>query len=289
MLIKDVCRECSLTKKAVEYYEKQGLLQPEVGENGYRNYSTEDIAMLREISVLRKLGIGTRDIGSILSSKNKPAVLARCELLADIRLQRMTEKQRGIRMLMDEYDIDTAMEFLQSHLDLSLTIKEKLIQAFPGPYGLYLSIHFGPFLNEKPDSPEKEESLDKIIRYLDDVDLNDIPDELEGFLENCFDSMEKNALQSIDMINAAEDIEGFIENNSETIEVYLKMRLSEEYKETPVCRMRHMLLDFLKSNGYYDVFVANMKILSESYRRYTEKLDASNEILMKRYPQARDL
>ena len=28
MLIKEVCKECGLTRKAVEYYEKQGLIQP---------------------------------------------------------------------------------------------------------------------------------------------------------------------------------------------------------------------------------------------------------------------
>ncbi|MCM8709442.1 MerR family transcriptional regulator [Clostridium sp. SYSU_GA19001] len=43
MLIKDVCRECKLTKKAVEYYEQQGLIYPRLEDNGYRNYSYEDI------------------------------------------------------------------------------------------------------------------------------------------------------------------------------------------------------------------------------------------------------
>lgn len=28
MLINEVCKECNLTKKAVEYYAEQGLIQP---------------------------------------------------------------------------------------------------------------------------------------------------------------------------------------------------------------------------------------------------------------------
>ena len=36
MLINEVCKECNLTKKAVEYYTEQGLIQPRIKENGYR-------------------------------------------------------------------------------------------------------------------------------------------------------------------------------------------------------------------------------------------------------------
>ncbi|GIP31587.1 MerR family transcriptional regulator [Paenibacillus sp. J2TS4] len=54
MLIHEVCKKCSLTKKAIEYYEKQGLVHPEVGGNGYRNYSDKDLSLLKEISVLRR-------------------------------------------------------------------------------------------------------------------------------------------------------------------------------------------------------------------------------------------
>lgn len=33
MLINEVCRECNLTKKAVEYYTEQGLIRPDIAEN----------------------------------------------------------------------------------------------------------------------------------------------------------------------------------------------------------------------------------------------------------------
>jgi len=79
MLIKDVCRECKLTKKAVEYYEKQGLISPRIEDNGYRNYSDEDISTLKEIGVLRKLGISIAEIRDILASSDKSAALAKCK------------------------------------------------------------------------------------------------------------------------------------------------------------------------------------------------------------------
>lgn len=46
MLINEVCKECKLTKKAIEYYEEQRLVQPQVLENGYRDFSDSEINRL---------------------------------------------------------------------------------------------------------------------------------------------------------------------------------------------------------------------------------------------------
>ena len=67
MLINEVCKKCSLTKKAVEYYRQQGLIVPAVQENGYRDFSERDVMALRKISVLRGLGLSVGEIRSILS------------------------------------------------------------------------------------------------------------------------------------------------------------------------------------------------------------------------------
>lgn len=47
MYIKEVCRECKLTKKAIEYCEQQGLISPINEGNGYRNYTDDDILTLK--------------------------------------------------------------------------------------------------------------------------------------------------------------------------------------------------------------------------------------------------
>ena len=57
MLIHEVCRETSLTKKAIEYYESHELIKPAVSSNGYREYDEENVERLKKISVLRKLDI----------------------------------------------------------------------------------------------------------------------------------------------------------------------------------------------------------------------------------------
>lgn len=55
-----------ITKANIRFYEKEGLLSPSRNESGYRDYSGGDIALLKQIVILRKLGIPVQKIGDIL-------------------------------------------------------------------------------------------------------------------------------------------------------------------------------------------------------------------------------
>lgn len=67
MRIQEVCAALGLTKKAVEYYIQQELLSPKALDNGYRQFSKQDIERLRKISVLRKLGLTIKEIKQTLA------------------------------------------------------------------------------------------------------------------------------------------------------------------------------------------------------------------------------
>ena len=57
----------NITKKNIRFYEEQGLLSPQRNtENGYRNYNEEDVQTLRQIKLLRKLGIPIEEIRQML-------------------------------------------------------------------------------------------------------------------------------------------------------------------------------------------------------------------------------
>ena len=50
MKINEVEALVNITKKNIRFYEEQGLLYPQRNtENGYRNYSEEDVQVLRQI------------------------------------------------------------------------------------------------------------------------------------------------------------------------------------------------------------------------------------------------
>lgn len=62
MKIKEVEKLLSVSRSNIRFYEKEGLISPERKENNYRDYSEEDIAALKKILVLRKLGFSVEEI-----------------------------------------------------------------------------------------------------------------------------------------------------------------------------------------------------------------------------------
>ncbi|MCI9329359.1 MAG: MerR family transcriptional regulator [Ruminococcus sp.] len=62
MKIKQVEELVGITKKNIRFYEDQGLLEVKRAENGYREYSLNDVKRLQEIRLLRKLAIPIEDM-----------------------------------------------------------------------------------------------------------------------------------------------------------------------------------------------------------------------------------
>ena len=62
MKIKQVEELVGITSKNIRFYEEQGLLQPRRTENGYRDYRTEDVELLKKIKLFRKLGVPVEQI-----------------------------------------------------------------------------------------------------------------------------------------------------------------------------------------------------------------------------------
>ena len=59
---------CHLLQDPIRFYEQQGLLSPKRnGENGYRDYSEEDVEELKKIKLLRKLSLPIEEIRKIQS------------------------------------------------------------------------------------------------------------------------------------------------------------------------------------------------------------------------------
>lgn len=292
MLINEVCQVCGLTKKAIEYYEKRGLIQLNHDENGYRIFNNTDIARLKEIAILRRLDISISDIKLILESEDKHQALMEYKAKKEIQLLQVKAEYECLEYLINsETNIDEALTEVTQKLNPNTLIKDKLLQAFPGNYGKYLYIHFGKFLDEKLDSPEKEVAYNKVIEFLDNLANFDFPEGFEQYLAEVFNTLNNTELKKMDeSVNLALDnYQDFMAENQDTVERYLAYRQSEEFKKSPAYKMQQTLLEFQKSNGYYDLFIPNLKILSRSYRRYHEKLQQVNEQFLSDYPQAKNL
>lgn len=66
MKINEAEQILGITKANIRFYEKEGLLTPSRNESGYRDYSEADIARLKQIVILRKLGLPVSQIQEVL-------------------------------------------------------------------------------------------------------------------------------------------------------------------------------------------------------------------------------
>lgn len=68
MKINEVEQRAGITKRNIRFYEQQGLLSPKRnGENGYREYTEDEVNELKKIKLLRKLSMPIEEIRKIQS------------------------------------------------------------------------------------------------------------------------------------------------------------------------------------------------------------------------------
>ena len=92
MTIKEVEQYLEVPRATVRFYEKEGLINPQRGENGYREYSEEDVMRLRKIIIFRKLGMSITDIEDVLDGV-KPLSEAVTENI--VNLEKQIEELKG--------------------------------------------------------------------------------------------------------------------------------------------------------------------------------------------------
>ena len=118
MTIRDVLKATGLTRKAVEYYEQQELITPARTNSGYRLYDEATVATLREIALLRRLGLKVIDIRSILQSPDKSARLRDIETHMATLEDRRSLQQKGLsRLIQSGYDIAATADYVGGELD----------------------------------------------------------------------------------------------------------------------------------------------------------------------------
>ncbi|MEE2048295.1 MerR family transcriptional regulator, partial [Nocardiopsis tropica] len=66
MLVGELSRRTGVGAHQLRYYEAQGLLEPDRGANGYREYPEDAVARVNQIRSLIDAGMSTRDIASMM-------------------------------------------------------------------------------------------------------------------------------------------------------------------------------------------------------------------------------
>ena len=270
MLINEVCKTCALTKKAVAYYVAQGLVAPSVQENGYRDFSDEDVERLKKISVLRGLGISTAEIQRILLEKDSKEAFLKGALqeISDrkrMEMDIMQERQQLLQELAKTQDWACVQGKLQQ-LQNKQSVLERLKNAFPGYYGNYICQHFA------------QDAFETILDFLDGVQF-ELPADLQAYYCELTAVYDETLIETMDanVKRAVGDIEHFLAEHREEIAAWMNYKASTEYQASMAFRLEQALKQFNSTSGYNEVFIPAMCRLSKAYQAYHEMLMKSDQ------------
>lgn len=282
MYIHEAAERSGTTKKAIEYYCMKGLLSPRVSENGYKDFSEEDVACLKKISLLRNLGVSVEDIRELLSGKDDTALRRTIEKQETI-LRRRKEQNEMLKELEASQDWD-AVYLKAAAAESRQSVTDRLTAAFPGFWGKYLALHFGQFLQEPVRTGDQEKALREVCDYLDSVQL-EVPEELKDCLDEMDTDIGRQAADQADaaLSEAAEDPEGWLKNNKEIIDQYLEFQKTAEYRNSPGAKLKELIREFNEEQGYNSVFIPAMRRLSPAYDEYLVKLEKADRIFMQQF------
>jgi len=100
MNIKELEERLQIPRANIRYYEREGLLSPQRGENNYRSYSEEDLETLKKIKLLRQLDMPVDTIRAVQAGETdlEEALRRQSTLLANesARLERSRTICRSI-------------------------------------------------------------------------------------------------------------------------------------------------------------------------------------------------
>lgn len=285
MKISEVMKITKLTKKAINYYEEEGLIKPDINSNNnYREYSQNDVDKLIQISTLRQLDVPVVEIKHIISHPD----LIRDKL--EQHLKRLNDEEKRIEMIRNV--IKTCLDGLNRTSDITeltknmMTLKEslemddraregfikrQLLRVFPGDFGKLMVAAYGPFLNEVVDTPEKEKAWLNLVNCLDKADSINYPQEMgEMYEKYTNEDIEKMSMIINKVIK--EWISDRVEKSYMDRETFLKKLDVIEPLHKKVFNMVKNIKEQLKNSGS-DKISEYLSILSSDYRKYKNNLE----------------
>ena len=269
MLLNEIVKEVGMTKRAIKYYEEKGLLTVNKDNNGYRNYSNQDVDTLKKISVYRKLGIGIKDIQKLLKTDNKSILLhIYQEKLQDHVLQ--NSELKALKQFIDDGNANKANELLDYQ-----TVENAIESLLPGKeWANYFKSHFKPFLNIKLITPEQKQALQNILEYCDKTTLK-IPFMMQIGMKIA-NTVSQESKSADEMIAYYRDMnENEYSKLKERVYAGVKMKTGIMKYHPSFIAQRKMQKE-LQNKGYNDIFLPNLMVLSPKYAEYKKSLDALN-------------
>ena len=287
MLINEVAKQCGITKKAIQYYVEQHMVNPNVLENGYKDFAAQDVEIIKRIVLYRRLGLSIPEIKQVLEKKDNVK-----NILYQKTLDMEKEKIRHsiLKKIAEGESVEELSDEINEINSKSIIIK-RLLDLFPSYYGKFISLNFSRYLTEPIETEEQKDAFQEIIEFFDNVPDMTIPIHLQEYLDQYLELYSgEEGTEKINSIlqgkqDEMQDINAFVDNNKEILDAYHNFKQTEEYKSSPAYQFMELMKEFCSSNGYYDVFIPAMRRLSPLYNEYYEQMLRANEEFIKKHPE----
>ena len=278
MLRSEIQIKTGLTRKAIEYYEDKGLINPHRLENGYKDYTEKDLDILVKVSILRKLGVSLSEIKQcvLYNSSTLSSVLRMKEHQLEV-----DERRKNILELIVKGEKQELIDEYIAMIETEESIYNRLERVFPGYFGQLFFAAYLPFLNE-PLTKDGEEAFIKYVSYLDNLPMFELSEDEKKFIDEISSNFDMSILKKVneDKISTVENIEEWLEKNKDSILQYESYKNSEQYQNSLLRDIQEKLRKYMIDNNYYQVAIPLIRKFSKSYNMYYEKMIKANERFM---------
>lgn len=147
MTIKEIENLSGMTRANIRFYEKEGLISPQRNANGYRNYSENDLNILKRIRLLRTLHLSLEDIKSLSRNEQELTGL----LIRHLRVLRKesTDLEQAVTVCeqickdqaaYESFDAQHYLDLLNaSPLEVSAELREDSVPKVSSPWCRYFA------------------------------------------------------------------------------------------------------------------------------------------------------
>ncbi|URZ07388.1 MerR family transcriptional regulator [Clostridium felsineum] len=295
MKINEVMKISGLTRRAVNYYEDEGLIKPAINKiNNYREYSMKDVDKLLKIAVLRELDLTVREIKNILEEPEKIKIALTEHLIKlESKISKINRSKKVIEAFIkkfdDSKDMTEELVTLSKCIDMdeknrSGFMKREILKIFPGDFGKLMFANYSPFLNEPIDTKEKEGAFINLVKFMDEAQEIRYP---VGF-EKMYEKLTKEEIEKIE-ITTQKRVEKWISITDEQLLEEKKVlldfmkkvkhdeKVKDNWKKTFV--MDKEIKKQMKNINYHKNFNENLKILSRAYSVYVKNMSRFEKML----------
>lgn len=145
--IKEVEELAGMTRANIRFYEKEGLIAPQRDNNGYRNYTEDDIEALKRIRLLRTIHVSLEDIRALSRNEKEFTELLITHLRTLKKEHQKLEQSRMIceqlcrdQVSYDSFDAQHYLNLLDMHpSEIPLELKEDSMPKVTAPWRRYFA------------------------------------------------------------------------------------------------------------------------------------------------------